>query len=306
MRVVVVPAPGGPEVLALVERPDPEPAAGQAVVRLQAASVNPIDLAARTGWHPPGFDIVDPPYVLGWDLAGEVVATGEGVEGWAPGDPVVAMIPWHAAGGRYGASAELVLVEADWLVRRPDGLDPVVAATAPLNGLTAVQTLAMLGVVPGDELLVTGASGGVGGFAVQLAVQSGVRTTALAGTGDEAWVRELGADVVLPRDADLSGVGRFRHVLDAVPLGAPVFPAAADGGTIVDTGGVPEAPPGAAFQQRMVLVQQDTAALAGLLDGLVDGTLRTRVATTVPLADAAEAHRLAAERGRRGKVVLVP
>lgn len=306
MRAVVVPVHGGPDVLELVERPDPEPGAGQVVVRLDAANVNPIDLAARTGWHPPVFAIRDLPYVLGWDLAGEVLAVGDGVDGWAPGDPVVAMIPWHAAGGRYGAYAEHVLVEAAWLVRRPDALDPVAAATAPLNGLTAVQCLAMLAVDPGGELLVTGASGGVGSFAVQLAVRAGLRVTAVAGTDDEAWVGSLGAQTVLPRDADLADAGRFLHVLDAVPLGAPVFPTVAPGGTVVDTGGVPEAPPGSGIAQRMVLVQQDPAALAGLVADLAAGTLRTRVARTVPLADAAEAHRLAEERGRRGKVVLVP
>ncbi|MDO9407744.1 NADP-dependent oxidoreductase [Patulibacter sp.] len=305
MRVVVVTEPGDPEVLQTVERPDPAPVAGQAVVRMQAASVNPIDLAARTGWHPPVFEIQDPPYVPGWDLAGEVVAVGEGVEAVAPGDPVVAMIPWHAAGGRYGAYAELVLVEAEWLVTRPAGLDPVAAATVPLNGLTAHQCLAMLAVPAGEELLVTGASGGVGGFAVQLAHAAGVRVTAVAGADDEEWVRGLGADVVLPPDVDLGTVGPFRHVLDAVPLGEPVRAAVAPGGAIVETGGSPALPDGSALTQRMVLVAVDRDALAELLGGLAAGTLRTRVAETLPLAEAAEAHRRSGMRGRRGKTVLV-
>ncbi|CAB4934870.1 unannotated protein [freshwater metagenome] len=304
MKAVVVTEPGDPEVLQLVERPDPRPAAGQAVVRMQAATVNPIDLAARTGWHPPIFEIQDPPYVPGWDLAGEVVAVGAGVDALAPGDPVVALIPWHAAGGRYGAYADLVLVEADWLVRRPDGLDPVAAATVPLNGLTAHQCLAMLDVPAGGELLVTGASGGVGGFAVQLARAAGLRVTAVTGAGDEAWVRGLGADVVLGPD-DLGAAGPFAHVLDAVPVGEPVRAAVAPGGAIVETGGSPALPAGSGLTQRMVLVAVDRGALSELLDGLAAGILRTRVAETVPLAEAAEAHRRSGTRGRRGKTVLV-
>ncbi|WP_026909826.1 NADP-dependent oxidoreductase [Patulibacter minatonensis] len=306
MSTVVVSEPGGPEVLHLVDRPDPEPAAGQAVVRMQAAAVNPIDLAARTGWHPPGFDIRDPPYVPGWDLAGEVVAVGPDVEGIAPGDPIVAMLPWHAAGGRYGAYADLVLVEASWLVRRPDGLDPVAAATVPLNALTAHQALAMLGVPTGGDLLVTGASGAVGGFAVQLAHAAGVRVTATASAGDEAWVRDLGAEVVLGPEEALGDAGPFRHVLDAVPLGDPVRAAVAAGGTIVETGGSPAPPDDAPFSQRMVLVGVDRPVLAELVGALASGALRTRVAGTLPLAEAAEAHRRAATRGRRGKIVLVP
>lgn len=293
-------------MLRLEDRPDPVPAVDQAVVRMRAATVNPIDLAARTGWHPPVFTIDGPPYVPGWDLAGDVVAVGDGVADVAPGDAVVAMIPWHAAGGRFGAHAELVVVEAHWLVPLPDGLDPVVAATAPLNGLTAVQALALLDARPGDGVLITGASGAVGGFAVQLATQTGLAVTAVATTGDEAWVRDLGADVVLPRDADPASTGRFRHVLDAAPAGAAVFPAVARGGTVVATGAVPQAPADAGIAQHLVLVQQDTEALARLLAALATGALRTRVERTVPLAQAADAHRAAEERGRRGKVVLVP
>jgi NADPH:quinone reductase-like Zn-dependent oxidoreductase len=302
---VVAPEHGGPEVLVVEERPDPVPAADQAVVRLRAATVNPIDLAARTGWHPPGFVIDGPPYVPGWDLAGEVVAVGSGVDAVAPGDRVVAMIPWHAAGGRYGAYAESVLVEAHWLVPLPEGADPVEAATLPLNGLTAVQALAMAGAGEGDDLLITGASGAVGGFAVQLAAQAGVRVTASASRGDEAWVRDLGATTVLSGDELPAGTGPFRHVLDAAPVGEAVFGAVAPGGTVVATGGVPEAPPELGIGQQLVLVAQDTAALAALLAQLAAGTLRTRIARTVPLEDAAEAHRLAERRGRRGKIVLV-
>jgi NADPH:quinone reductase-like Zn-dependent oxidoreductase len=215
------------------------------------------------------------------------------------------MIPWYAAGGRYGAYQELVLLEARWLVRRPETLTPVDAATVPLNALTAEQCIGHLGAPEGAEVLVTGASGAVGSFAVQLAVAQGLRVVAQAGTDDEDWVRELGAARVLPRDADLSDVGTFSWVLDLVPLGEGVFPAVADGGTIVTTRPIREEP-GRQITQRPMLIEEDTANLERLVEGVATGGLRTRVSRTMPLAEAAEAHRVVEEPGRRGKIVLVP
>jgi NADPH:quinone reductase-like Zn-dependent oxidoreductase len=348
MQAIVVTEPGGPEVLRPEDRPDPRPGPGQAVVRLAAANVNPTDLAARQGMFPPGFGIDGPPYVLGWDLAGEVVAVGEGVAdgpdagtagatsplpldddgldaaaeddpepaalaasadpgtpAFGPGDAVVGMIPWYASGGRYGAYQELVLVEARWLVRRPETLSAVDAATIPLNALTAQQALGHLGAPEGAELLITGASGAVGSFAAQIAVAEGFRVVAQAGTDDEGWVQGLGVDRVLPRDADLSQVGTFAWVLDTVPLGEGVFAAVEDGGTIVTTRAV-RAEPGRQIVQRPMLIEEDVANLERLVEGVAAGALLTRVARTVPLAEAAEAHRLAEESGRKGKIVLVP
>lgn len=351
MQAIVVTEPGGPEVLRAEERPDPEPGPGQVVVRMAAATVNPTDLGARQGLYPPGFGIEGPPYVLGWDLAGEVVAVGPGVSdgpaapagtagatsplaqddealgeaaaeddpapaalaadadpgvpAFGPGDEVVGMIPWYAAGARYGTYQELVLLEARWLVRRPDALSAVEAATVPLNALTAQQCLGHLGAPEGAEVLVTGASGAVGSFAVQLAVAQGLRVVAQAGTGDDAWVQGLGADRVLPRDADLATAGTFAWVLDLVPVGQDVFPAVADGGTIVTTRPV-GAEPGRGIVQRPMLIEEDTAALERLVEGVATGGLLTRVSHTVPLADAAAAHREVEEPGRQGKIVLVP
>ncbi len=305
MRTVVVTTAGGPEALEIQVRPDPAPGRGEAVVRLAAANINPTDVGAREGMYPPGFDIQGPPYVLGWDLAGTVEAVGDGVTEVAAGDEVVGMIPWYAAAGRYGAYAELVLLEAQWLVPRPPTLDPVEAATVPLNALTAEQALAKLEAPDGAEVLVVGASGAVGSFFVQLAVAAGFAVTAVAGTEDEEWVRGLGAATVLPRDTDLAEAGSFPFVFDAVPLGAPVFPAIADGGTVVTTRPVEEEA-GRGITQRPMLVEADPPALDALVQRVAQGELRTRVSTTVPLAEAAEAHRLVEERGRKGKVVLVP
>jgi NADPH:quinone reductase-like Zn-dependent oxidoreductase len=287
--------------------------------------------------------------VLGWDLAGVVVAVGEGVSDgpqagaagatspiaqddeslgtaaaeddpdpaplaasadpmvgpFGPGDEVVGMIPWYASGAQYGAYQELVLLEARWLVRRPDALSAVDAATVPLNALTAQQALGELGAPEGAEVLITGASGAVGSFAVQMAVAQGLRVVAQAGTDDDAWVAELGAARVVGRDEDLAAAGTFDWVLDTVPLGAAVFPAVAEGGTIVTTRPIPDEA-GRGIVQRPMLIVEDTAALERLVEGVATGGLRTRVSRTVPLADAAEAHRIVEESGRKGKIVLVP
>jgi NADPH:quinone reductase-like Zn-dependent oxidoreductase len=266
--------------------------------------VNPTDIGARQGLFAPGFEIAGPPYVPGWDLVGEVTAVGDGVVGRAVGDWVVGMIPWYQAQGRYGAYAELVLVQAEWLIDLPDGIDPALAATVPLNALTAQQALALLPAPPGAAILITGASGGVGSFAVQLATSAGLRVTAVAGTDDEAWVRALGAETVLGRDDELSTIGSFSYVLDAVPVGSPLFPAVADGGHIVSTRAVHDNP-GRGITQRPMLIEPDTKALASLVRDVAAGSLLTRIAATVPLTEAARAHHLAQQPGRRGKIVLV-
>src|ERR1035437_9571499 len=284
MRAVVVTEPGGPEVLQVQELPDPDLGSGDAVVRLAAANVNPTDLGARQGFFAPGFDIAGPPYVLGWDLAGEVTAIGDDVADWAVGDWVVGMIQWYMAHGRYGAYAELVLLRAEWLVDLPPSMDPVQAATVPLNALTAQHAIALLHAPRGAQILITGASGGVGSFAVQLAVA---------------------AETVLPRDAQLSTIGSFSCVLDAVSVGAQVFPAVADGGTIVSTRAVHD-DAGRGITQRPMLIEHDTEALRKLVHRVAAGALLTRVSETVPLAEAAHAHRLAEQHGRHGKIVLVP
>src|SRR3954449_924723 len=159
MRVVEVTELGGPEVLKVAERPAPQPGPGQVVVRVRAANVNPTDLGARGGagrLAPP-----DPPFVLGWDLAGQVTSAGEGVSDFEPGDRVVGMVQWYDAGGRFGAYAESVAFDAQWLVPLPNALDYETASTIPLNGLTARQGLELLDPPEGCDLLVTGASGGV-------------------------------------------------------------------------------------------------------------------------------------------------
>ncbi|RKR89830.1 NADPH:quinone reductase-like Zn-dependent oxidoreductase [Micromonospora pisi] len=304
MQAVAVTAQGGPEVLQLIEQPDPVPGPGQVLVRVLAAVVHPADVAARLGLIPGG--PVEPPFLPGWDFAGEVVQVGDDEAEYRPGDRVVGMVPWYRTRGAVGAYAELIAADTGWVVPLPDGLSPSAAATVPLNALTARQALRMMALPPASTVLVTGASGGVGGFAAQLAVRAGHRVLAVAGRDDEDWVRDLGVARVVPKDLDLAGIGPVPAVLDAVPLAEPAAAVVADGGVLLTTRPTPPVDPARGVRQQVVLIEFDQEALRELIVDVAGGRLRTRVAATLPLARAAEAHRMVEAGGVRGKVVLTP
>ncbi|MBV9004009.1 MAG: NADP-dependent oxidoreductase [Solirubrobacterales bacterium] len=304
IRVCEVSEFGGPEVLRAVERPRPVARPGEVVVSIAAANINPTDLGARSGTVRRRAPNLQPPFVPGWDLAGVVSDLGEGVSRYAVGDRVVGMIPWIRIGGRVGAYAEAAAVDPDWLAPRPDGLDEVAGATVPLNTLTARQALDLIAAPPGATLLVTGASGAVGGFATQLAVKDGLRVVAVASDGDEDWVASLGAAEVVSRATDLGRLHPVDAVLDAVPVGGAAAAAARDGGVVVFTRRVGDVAGGRDLKVHSPLVHTDPVALASLTRMAASGALRTRVNRTLDLVDAAEAHRLVERGALRGKVVL--
>ena len=304
INVVEVKAPGGPEALELAKRPDPVPAQGEIVVRVRAANINPTDLASRAG-----FSFGDPiktPFVVGWDYAGIVQSVGEGVSEFKVGDRVVGMIPWYLNKGAQGAYAEAVAVKSEWAVALPESLDFATACTLPLNTLTAKQGLALLKLSPASEILINGASGAVGGFAVQMAVQAGHRVTAVAGRDDEAWVQSLGAKVVLPRSTDYKGIGRFKFAFDAVPVGDPVLEALGEGGVVVTTRPTPAADPKRKIQQSLVLISPDRTSLREIVALAAAGKLQTRIERRYPLSAAADAHRDYERGGHKGKLILEP
>jgi NADPH2:quinone reductase len=305
MYVAEVTAFGGPEVLRLAERPEPTPGPGEVVVGMRAAHVNPTDLGVRSGQARARMPDLQPPLVPGWDLVGDVTAVGDGVDAFRPGDGVLGMIPWGRIGGRVGAYAQAAAVEVGWLAALPGDIDDAVAATLPLNALTARQALDLIAAPPGSTLLVTGATGGVGGFATQFAARDGVRVLAQASYDDEEWVASLGAVEVLPRSTDLARIGPVDAVLDAIPLGPSSTACLRDGGPAVFTR-PPGGEPDRGMRFETVLVQSDPVMLRALADDLVAGRLRTRVAEVLPLADAARAHELNEAGGLRGKVLLAP
>jgi NADPH:quinone reductase-like Zn-dependent oxidoreductase len=311
MRVVEVRRYGGPEVVGEAERPDPRPVPGRVRVRVAAAEVNPVDVWAREGRVQAMTPGLEPPFVPGWNFAGTVLEAGSG---FTAGQPVVGLLPWFGvAKDGVGAHAEIVSAEPGWLAPLPAGVDPVAAATLGLNAPTAAQALDLLGLDKGDTLLVTGASGAVGGFALQLAAAAGVEVLATAGgPDDEAYLAGIGAARVLPRTdpAELAAAVRAVQpagvdaVLDAALLGEAALAAVRDGGAFVSAS-APAAPAAdRGVRVQAVMVRPDPAQLAALAVDLAAGRLTTRVAGAFPLGDAVEAYRRAGARGRRGRVVL--
>jgi NADPH:quinone reductase-like Zn-dependent oxidoreductase len=307
MRVVEISEFGGPDVLRVAERPDPTAGPGEVVVRIHAAAVNPVDLPTRSGHARVMMKWLEAPVVPGWDFSGVVTALGPDAAGFDEGDRVAGMIPFGWIKGRAGAYAEAAAVETDWIAPIPSEISFEDGAAFPMNALTARQGLDVLALEPSSRLLVTGASGAVGGFAVQLAAQQGATVIAIAGTDDEDWVRSLGASEVLPRDVDLATIEPVDAVFDAVPLGvAAVTPCLRDGGAAVFTIMQDTSVPERGHRLENVFVRPNGPMLRELAKAFGDGLLRTRVAQVLPFSKAPDAHRLLRAGGLRGKLVLRP
>jgi len=299
---------GGPEVLTVTEIPEPEPRAGRVRVRVAATAVNPADLAARAGWLRQALPDLAPPFVVGADLAGTVI-DGDGP--FAPGTRVAGLAPWFV--NQEGTYAEVVSIDPVHLAEIPAGVDDVTAAAVPVTAETAWQALDLAGLTAGQSVLVTGASGAIGGWAVQHAVERGAKVVAVASDGDEEYVAGLGADTVLgrPRDAEELVAAVRKSVPDGVDvvvdpagIGGDLIHAVRDGGVFVVVAIVPDPEPERGVDVRHVSAQSDGALLARILADLADGTKKARIGLTLPLAEAAEAHRRTESRSVRGKIVL--
>jgi NADPH:quinone reductase-like Zn-dependent oxidoreductase len=300
MKAVVVTEPGGVEALQLIDTAPPEPRAGEVRLRVLAAAVNPVDLMTRDGFfHRAGYLTRDE-VGLGWDVAGIVDQVGPEVTGIAVGQTVAGLLDQLDV--PVGTYAEQVVLAASAVAPIPDGLGPVAAATLPLNGITVIQLLRQLDRSGGDRLLITGAAGAVGGFAVTLAAAQGWRVTGLARAEDREFVLGAGAAEAITRAED----GAFDVVLDAAALDDVAVAAVRDGGTYV--GLTPAALPRSdrPITIDSVRVQADRADLAEVLRLAAAGTLSVRVAGTLPLAEAGTAHRWLAKGGVRGRWVLLP
>ncbi|WP_329208541.1 NADP-dependent oxidoreductase [Streptomyces sp. NBC_00683] len=297
MRAVVVKRFGGPEAVEVVEASLPEPGPGQVRIKVAAAALNPVDAAYGGGFLVPLPK--DGPLGLGWDVAGTVDAVGAGAP-FAAGAEVVALAYGPAPAK---AQAEYVVVDSTAVAPAPASVDAAHAATVPLNTLTAAQALDLLDLAPGSTLLVTGAAGAVGGYAVQLAHRAGITVAGMAGAADEELVRSLGADRFVERGA---AAGPFDAVLDAAVLGADALAYVRDDGDYV--GVIPQAgPPGVrGIRVQVVEVAADGNRLAELVKLVDAGVLTPRVARTYPLEEATDAYRRLAEGGVRGRLVLVP
>lgn len=301
---------GGPDVLHIVELPDPEAGPGELRIRVHAAAVNPTDTGLRAGARASQLKDVPPPYVPGMDAAGELGQIGPGVfTDLRIGDHVMAIVVPH---GSHGAYSELLVVPAESVTRVPAGATDAEASTLPMNGLTTRQALDVLNLAPGQTLAVTGAAGAVGGYAVQLGKAEGLRIIADAAAQDEPLVKELGADIVVPRGPEFAA--RVREVLpkgadgliDAALLNELAVPAVRDGGGIATVRGFTGAP-GRGISFHPVFVRnyaREHDKLDRLREQAEAGQLTLRVARTLPAERAAEAHRSFEAGGTRGRIVL--
>ena len=311
MKAVVIHHFGGPEVLEVADVPAPQPEPGQVRVRVEAAGVNPVDVATRAGWlAEQGLMVANGQIGIGWDLAGVVDAVGPGVDQYEVGDPVVGMR--HLLTARIGAQAEQVVLDTDALAPAPRSVSPLEASTLPLNGLTAVQALDLLALQAGQWLLVTGAAGALGGFALQLAALRGLRTIAVAAPEDEALVRRMGAHEFVARTEELGAAVRHLRAggvdgaLDAALVGVPALDAVRDGGSFVAVSAGAAPLPVRGTRVHNVWIRTDAPRLTELA-ALVDaGRLTLRVASTQPLEAVAAAHERLAAGGLRGRIVLQP
>lgn len=305
MRAITYDRFGGSDVLQLTDRPTPKVGPDSVLVRVRAASVNPVDWKIRAGYLDGLLD-TQFPVVPGWDVAGVVEAVGQDATELAVGDEVYGYVRKDWVHG--GTFAELVAAPVRTLARKPASLTFEEAAAVPLAGLTAYQSIERAGVDAGQTALVHAAAGGVGQFAVQILRARGVRVIGTASARNHDHLRTLGAEPVEYGDGLADRVRALAPqgvdlVLDygsdeLVPTTRAVL---ADGGSvasIVD---------GAAREElggHLVWVRPSTADLDALSRLADDGALRVDVAQVFELADTAAAHDLVAGGHVRGKVVV--
>ncbi|MGO1738274.1 MAG: NADP-dependent oxidoreductase [Actinomycetaceae bacterium] len=308
MKVIGLQTTGGPDVLEVIERPDPTPGEGELLVRVNAAAVNPTDTTRRAGTSRRAAG--DPPIVPGMDVAGVLEEIGPDTQ--TPlkvGDRVMAIV---VPDGAYGAYSEKVALPAGSVVAAPRETSHAEAATLPMNGLTARLALDTLGLPKGSVLAVSGAAGAMGGYAVQLAKVDGLTVVADAAEKDEELVKELGADVVLPRGDDFADRVREQYpdgvdgAVDGALLDDALVPAVKDGATIVTVRGYDEpADRGVTFAPIFVgTYAEERAKLDTLRKQAESGAVTLRVAEILPKDEAPEAHRKLEAGGVRGRIIL--
>ncbi|MEV6256174.1 NADP-dependent oxidoreductase [Nocardia sp. NPDC051911] len=310
MRAVVVRRPGPEAVVEIVEVPTPQPGPGAVRIAVAAATVNPVDLMVRAGVGGTPFAAQRDQWGVGWDVAGTVDALGAGVTEFTVGQAVIGIS--DRLDVSLGAQADYVVLEVGNVAPAPVSVSPVQAATLPLNGLTALQALDALDLASTDTLLVTGAAGAVGGFAVELAAAQGIRVIAAAAPADEDAVRALGATDFVPRQASLPDAvraivpGGVDAALDAAALGPATLAAVRGGGRFASIS-VPDTPiPLRGTKVHTVLVRADRIRLDHLVTQVDAGKLTLRVAATHPLTAVREAQSRLSLGGLRGRLVLTP
>ena len=324
MRAIAITEPGAPDVLQPVDLPRPSAGPGDVVIRVAAAGVNAPDLAQRRGVYDPPPDASPLP---GLEVAGEIVAVGEGVERWRVGTPVIAL----THGGGY---ADYVAVAAGQVLPCPAGWSLIEAAALPETFFTVQQTLVMrAGLHEGMQVLVHGAAGGIGGAAIQLARLHGAEAIAVVSTEEKAdYAKALGARAIIRHDredvvqrtrelTDGRGADRIVDIIGGDMLDRNIHAAARFGHIVIIStlsGGKSEISAGLVLAKQLTLSgstlrPQSRAVKAAIAESLeasawpalADGRIRRPRIRALPLDRAAAAHRMMEDRSFFGKVVLV-
>ncbi|MFC3499610.1 NADP-dependent oxidoreductase [Micromonospora krabiensis] len=325
MRAVGLNEFGGPEVLQVLDLPEPHAGPGEVRMRVRAAAVNPSDTLLRSGVHATALAGVPGPYVPGMDAAGVIDEIGPDTRtDLSIGDAVMAMVlpvtptaegTLENSGGGY---VEHLVLPADWVVRAPAGVGHESAATLPMNSLTALLALDQLALAPGSTLAVVGAAGTLGSYLVQMASHAGLTVVADAAPADEALVRESGASHVVARGPEVADrilahfPGGVDAVVDVALVGPRLLDAVRDGGTLVRIRQSGEPGGYEVDSSRGIrILTPFVPEYAGRADKLDEirrlaesGVLIPRVAKALPAADAPDAHRRFEAGGVRGRLVL--
>ena len=300
---------GGPEVLRYEDVDRPRPAAAQVLIRVAATSFNPVDAAMRSGFLQQVFPIALP-HTPGIDVAGTLAEIGEGVAGWSVGEAVVGFLPMTED----GASAEFVLAPAELLTASPTSIPLVDAAALPSASLSAWQALfEQADLKAGQRVLVNGAGGGVGGYALQLAKQAGATVIATTSPRSRDAVEALGAD----RIVDYTATAVTEAISEPVEVvlnlvNAPESDLAgltdlvSDGGVLVSTTSPVRDDPGRDVRSVRLFVRSDAGQLATIVERVDSGELRVDVSERFPLSEIARVHELGEAGKFRGKVILTP
>ncbi|MFI1964377.1 NAD(P)H-quinone oxidoreductase [Streptomyces pathocidini] len=323
MHAITIPEPGGPEALVWAEVPEPVPAVGEVLVEVAAGGVNRADVMQRQGFYDPPPDASPYP---GLECSGRIAALGPGVSGWAVGDEVCALL----SGGGY---AEKVAVPAGQLLPVPEGVDLVTAAGLPEVACTVWSNVFMVAHLrPGETLLVHGGSSGIGTMAVQLAKAVGARVAVTAGSPEKLErCRELGADILIDyreqdfaeevrKATDGAGADVILDIIGAKYLAANVRALAANGRLAIiglQGGRKGELDLGALLVKRAAVTAtslrgrplgEKAAIVAAVREHVWPlfgaGRVRPVVDRSLPMRDAAEAHRVLEGSGHVGKILL--
>jgi NADPH:quinone reductase-like Zn-dependent oxidoreductase len=309
MKAVRYHSYGDSGVLVYEDADRPAAGRGQVVVRVAGTAFNPVDAGIRGGYLQQVFPVAFP-HTPNFDLSGVITEVGEAVNGWRAGDAVVAFLPMTAP----GAAAEYAAAPAEVLAAAPRTVELADAAALPSAGLTAWQSLfEHAGLTAGQSILINGAGGAVGGYAVQLAKQVGATVTATGSARSAARLRSYGADQVVdytatPLPRAVAGQ-QFDAVLSlartALEETTQLTGLVADGGAFLSTiPGPVNARDGVRTLQ--VFVRSDAALLAGLVERVDAGQLKIDVAQRRPLADLAAVHDEADAGRLPGKTILIP